>query len=172
MKIAGRNFTIEEALLCLVMAVFFAGILIGAWQFSAESALFPLMLSIPALVLVALYAFQGLLPAAVARAISSSDRFAIGKKPDDVPSEGESENIADVYFVFGFTAAFSVLAWAIGFYLAALVAIAAYLVRTRSEIGRMAIVAVVLAVLAIGMIYLFDSAFGHYYGRGALLSFF
>ncbi len=172
MKIAGHNFKIEEVLLCLALAVFFAFILIGARQFSAESALFPMMLSAPALVLVALYAFQGALPAGLRRAISSSDRFAIGKKPDQIASEGSEDDNFEVYFIFAFTAAFAVLAWAFGFYLAALLAIAVYLAKTRSEITRLTVAAVVLIVLAIGMIYLFDTAFGHYYGRGALMSFF
>ncbi|MCI2395025.1 hypothetical protein [Aliiroseovarius sediminis] len=171
MKIAGHTFKIEEVLLCLAMAVFFTVILIGSWQFSAESALFPMMLSVPALILVALYAFQGVLPAAVRQAISSSDRFAIGKKPEGVVSEGGDENVARVYFVFAFTAAFAVLAWAVGFYLAALLSIATYLTKTRSEISQLTVVAMILAVLALGMIYLFDTAFGHHYGRGAWLSF-
>ena len=173
MKLAGREFTLEELTLCFALLLFFAGIFVGAWQFNADSALFPIMLSVPGLLLLALYMMQGALPDAVQRAISSSDRFAIGNRPGGAPDEsgtGTPSGKTGVYFIFVFTAGFAVAAWAVGFYLAACLAIAAYLYRSRAEIGGIAVIAGILAVIAFGMIFTFDSAFGHHYAEGAFLS--
>ena len=175
MKLAGRAFTPEELALCFVFFVFFAGIFAGAWQFNADSALFPIMLSVPGLLLLALYMMQGALPDGVRRAISSSDRFVIGNKPSvsSVSGEHDTKTPPDetgVYFIFVFTTGFAVAAWAVGFYLAACLAIGAYLYRSRAGIGGVPVIAAVLVVIAFGMIFTFDSAFGHHYADGALLS--
>lgn len=170
MKLAGKTFTPEELVLCLALFVFFAGIFAGAWRFNADSALFPIMLSVPGLLLLALYMVQGALPDGVRRAISSSDRFAIGNKPGISGEQDAPPDEADVYFIFIFTAGFAIAAWAVGFYLAACLAIGAYLYRSRAGIGTIPVIAAILAVIAFGMIFTFDSAFGHHYADGALLS--
>lgn len=171
MKIAGRDFTREELCFCLGLAVFFGGLLIGARSFHADSALFPIMLSVPALILIALYFFQGLLPQGLRRAIAGRDRFAISRKNDAEKNDAVIEPTPPgVWFIFAFTAGVTLLAWAFGFYVAALLAIVVYLFKSRAAFGAIGLPAVFLALIILGMIFLFDRAFGHYYASGALFS--
>lgn len=185
MKIAGKSFSREELALCLGLMAFFSGILIGAFAYSYEAALFPFMLSVPGLVLMLLYLFRGALSERIERVIMTNDTFAIGMAPEVKTPELKSDDQAPAhqdqpsflkafrpYFVFIYTGGFALLAWAVGFYAASIVAVLTYVAVVRKELEHVAVVGGVILVFALGTTVVFDSAFGHHYGQGEFLSFF
>jgi hypothetical protein len=185
MKIAGKTFPLEEFVFCVVLIGFFVWIMAGASSYSEEATLFPYMLSIPGLVLMVLYLFRGLLPERLERVITMSDQFAIGKsaatthkprKTDRGETAGDDgptvRQLLQPYVIFVFTAGYGVLAWAVGFYAASIAAVLVYVALVRRDVRRAPVIATILLVFALATTAVFDSAFGHHYGRGAFLSFF
>lgn len=172
MKIAGSEFEVEEMLFLPALVLFFGMIFIGAWNFSADSALFPIMISAPALVFLAVYVLRGLLPPRMQVAITRNDRFAIGKKPEKLAGEGAdgAGNPWDAYVIFAFTAMFALLAYLLGFYISAVLSVAAYTALVRHDLARAVPVGLVVAAVALSLIYIFDSAFGHRYAQGLWVS--
>lgn len=179
MKFANSTFEYEEVFFILAIAAFFSMVFFGAFDFNREAGLFPIMISAPALLLLLVYIFRGLLPARVGQAISSNDRFAIGKRESADNNgvnqqEGANTDKAAfdlrIYYVFGFTTGFTLAAYLFGFYAAVCLLVGVYMLSSRKEISYGSVGGLLLIVGLMAVIYLFDTAFGYHFEEGILLS--
>ncbi len=154
---------IEKIGLTAFFVLFFGMIFIGSWSFSAESFMFPAFLSGTALILVLLSILHPYLP------IHTSSNDMDDAKPGTWQRPTVQKR--NMYFIFLYTGVFSVLAYVFGFYIAAVISICGYVYFVRQSFNNNLWALVILCVVVLGLVYVFDMSFGHYYANGVLYQF-
>ena len=175
----------EELVLVFLFLFFFLGVFIGSFSFRPEARFFPLVLSTPGLVFVVLYLIRRFLPETINVIIEGESGFTIGKRdreeigqqierteaaeavPDTSADTGVSPSVKS-YSIILFSILYIAVSYLIGFYISTIAALTAYFYISKRRTGRFILGNVLLCVLLLGIVYIFDTAFGHHFGLGVL----
>lgn len=179
MKIGKVIFKLEELVFVILLTIFFLFLFIGSFQYRSDARFFPLVLSTPAIVLLSLYLFRGFLPESLSNMMTGVGEFTFGASlPDASDEEEDPEAAAEAktaniksYLIFGFTTFYMLFSYLIGFYLSTLIFLVLYLYFTRRKRTRLLLGNCLLVGMLIGVVYVFDIAFGYHFGEGIVLSF-
>lgn len=179
MKLGKAGFKLEELVFVILLTIFFLFLFIGSFQYRSDARFFPLVLSTPAILLLGLYLFRGFLPDSLSKMMTGVGEFTFGTSlPDTFGEEETLEESTDVktadlrsYLIFGFTIFYMLFSYLIGFYLSTVIFLVLYLYFTRRKRVGQLVGNFLLVVVLIGVVYVFDIAFGHHFGEGILLSF-
>ena len=179
MKIGKNEFHMEELIFLLAVLAFFIFICVGSFHYRPAARFFPLILSVPAIVLLCLYVLRGFFPSSVGKMMIGVGELTMGASVSEkLTSEEKAEAPADskistlrAYLIFAYTISFMLFSYFIGFYLSTIIFLCVYLFITREKSLSHLVGNFILAVILVGIVYLFDIAFGHHFGRGVILSF-
>ncbi len=175
MKIAGTKFKTEELLLCLLISIFFLLLIIGAKNFEPTARFFPYVLAIPGFVMTLLYIMRGYLPPKVNDVIRGAPAIKESKELSEparqLKKDNEKRATIISYALFIAVFLYIVVSYLVGFYLSTLAFLLIHLHFSRSFKPKSLLGNIVLIIVLLGMVYLFDTAFGYHFDRGALLSF-
>jgi hypothetical protein len=179
----------EELALVFLFLFFFLGIFIGSFSFRAEARFFPLVMSTPGLILVLLYLIRRFLPETInvimegegEFAIGTRDRKKIGEQMDRIKTQEMQEDSpgplnmdTDVspwlksYLIILFSISYILVSYLVGFYIATIAALAVYFYISKRRTWKHIVENILLCLLLLGIVYIFDSAFGHHFGLGVL----
>ena len=175
----------EELVLVFLLLFFFLSVFIGSFSFRPEARFFPLVLSTPGLVLVALYLIRRFLPETINVIIEGESGFAIGKRDreeigqqiertESAEADADLRDETDIapwiksYLIILFSILYIAVSYLIGFYISTIAALTAYFYISKRRTGRFILGNVLLCVLLLGIVYIFDTAFGHHFGLGVL----
>ncbi len=177
MEVAKSKYKIDEFILCLSLAIFFLSMIIGALNFAPSAQFFPLFLCVPGFVLTVLYIFRGWLSPGTVSLMAGSDGFlersassTSGRAADKKRGAEEQFSASKAYMLFGFTYAFMLTAFLVGFYLSILLSLSLYLYVNRTFNAQTFKGNIVLILFLLATVYVFDTAFGYHFNRGLLLS--
>ncbi len=175
----------EELVLVFLFLLFFLGVFIGSFKFRPEARFFPLVVSTPGLVLVILCLIRRFLPETIYVIIEGESEFAIGKRSreeigqqiertETAETDADENDEPDVapwaksYLIILFSILYIAVSYLIGFYISTVAALTAYFYISRRRTGKFIIGNVLLCLLLLGIVYIFDTAFGHHFGLGVL----
>lgn len=153
---------LEKWSLSVFFVVFFAMIFMGAWHFSMESFIFPVFLSATGLILLLLFVLEPtFMP--IQTHTKQDTKIETSKQNHDAQN--------GVYAVFVYTGIFAGLAYLFGFYIASVASIVLYVYWVRKSFASIASALIILCIVILGLVYMFDTSFGHYYANGAVYTF-
>jgi VIT1/CCC1 family predicted Fe2+/Mn2+ transporter len=185
MKMGKYRYNIEKLVLVLFFTLFFLGIFIGSFNYRPGARFFPLVLSAPGFILIFLYLFRSLLPEAVNGIMEGESEFSVGARDakemrqkaeetqatsqeEDSDETTENSAIVKAYSVTIFTLLYILISYLIGFYISTIVALLVYFYISRRRTRKFILGNILLGILLIGIVYIFDIAFGHHFGLGVL----